>query len=78
MPNLNVNVALEGELEQYIEIPFMPKSECPELPFPPTFTRVIIFLSLLLSINSRTYQLAPCLAPLGAIQCDDVQFSFYD
>ncbi|KAJ8420971.1 hypothetical protein Cgig2_008908 [Carnegiea gigantea] len=35
MPNVNVNVALEREPEQYVDIPVVLKSECLELPFPP-------------------------------------------
>ncbi|KAJ8438638.1 hypothetical protein Cgig2_016384 [Carnegiea gigantea] len=34
---LNVRVSGEGEEATYVDVPLVPKLECPKLPFPPTF-----------------------------------------
>ena len=55
MPNLNINVALEGEPAQYVEIPLVPAYVCPELAFPPTFIAIGISFLLFPYMPSCTY-----------------------
>jgi len=77
MPNLNIIVVSEGKHEKSVEIPLVLESECPELPFPPTFTVVSKFLLLLSSVNfPHLLVILPLLVQRGAIQYDSTVLLF--
>jgi len=48
IPSLNIEVPREGVEIIYVEIPLVLESKCTKLRFPPTLTRVSMFLTLFL------------------------------
>jgi len=44
--SLNIRISGEGEEAAYVDVPLVPKLECPKLPFPPTFIGASVLLTL--------------------------------
>ncbi|KAJ8449178.1 hypothetical protein Cgig2_027180 [Carnegiea gigantea] len=69
--SLNIEVSSEGGETTYREIPLVPRSECPEFPFPPTFIEARLIVRHFHSLRRAFVNSSPITIP-GLMRVEDV------